>query len=330
MIRWASYAPAVEARGSWWDHSLLEEWFGHEPPTARPVVIVPGVSLWEHDAQERLLADLDHLGPCALIVSKDESPKPYLARLTAPERAVFVHYARPGHLQLPGVTALPIGAPAPTAAALAEASPLRPRLSWSFAGQVNTDRRREMVESFTQVPNGEILTTSGFAAGDPHADHITRLATTRLAPAPAGPVSVDTFRCWEALEASALPLVERWTQIEDQGAVAEALVGDLGVPLVDEWASTAADYGTRPPGGIERAGALASIRWAVRRSWLRDEILGHHPRCIRVDVRDIGTRSLPDAVGITGTADAATALLRRAARWLHTEGRGRSLTLEEG
>lgn len=85
------------------------------------------------------------------------------------------------------------------------------RHPWSFLGQVTHARREECVSMLRLRPDaldGVLVETEGFTQGWPHGDYWRALANSKVALAPSGPVSPDSFRTYEALEAGAIPIAD--------------------------------------------------------------------------------------------------------------------------
>lgn len=77
-----------------------------------------------------------------------------------------------------------------------------------LAGQ-NTHERRHL--AFRAIANCEdacTLPTPGFTQGMDSGTYAANMQAAKVAPCPAGPVTADTFRVWEALEAHALPVID--------------------------------------------------------------------------------------------------------------------------
>ncbi len=79
----------------------------------------------------------------------------------------------------------------------------------SFMGQDTHQRRHELVESLSNVQQlSYVKTSKQFAGGIDPVDYIRVLCNTKIAPAPGGPVAVDSFRLYEALEAGCLVVAD--------------------------------------------------------------------------------------------------------------------------
>ncbi|HCN78222.1 MAG TPA: hypothetical protein DIT13_13630 [Verrucomicrobiales bacterium] len=148
----------------------------------------------------------------------------------------FSHVIRSYHhtaLELPGITQIPLG-------------PCRdvrmggkPRLSserqfvWSFAGQV-TATRSSMMECLRDMQPNSLRVTAGAPAAqtmlEPGA-YRELLRESVFVPCPMGNVNLDSFRLYEALDAGALPIVERRPWLD----YFTRLLGNHPLPSVTSW-----------------------------------------------------------------------------------------------
>lgn len=85
-----------------------------------------------------------------------------------------------------------------------------PMYDWSFCGQNTHKRRYDLTHCLERMSGGYLNTTQGFAQGLNRKDYIETLCQTRVAPAPGGPVHVDSFRAYEALEAGCNVVVDMY------------------------------------------------------------------------------------------------------------------------
>ena len=93
-------------------------------------------------------------------------------------------------------------------------TPLKP-VQWSFSGQITNGRRKQAANGLrllrSRIP-GELLETQGFTQGISRSEFLAQLRVTKIAPAPGGPCTADTFRMYEALEAGCVPLADETCQ----------------------------------------------------------------------------------------------------------------------
>lgn len=89
-------------------------------------------------------------------------------------------------------------------------------IDYYFAGQITHSRRQEMakyigvIKEFMHVNNlhGMFVPTKGFTQGDPHDLYYRNMANSKVAYAPSGPETPDSFRLFEALEAGCIPVAD--------------------------------------------------------------------------------------------------------------------------
>lgn len=110
-----------------------------------------------------------------------------------------------------------------------------------FWGQVTHLQRERMEQAFPD----KVFATDGFMEGLDHGTYMTNLARTKVALAPSGPQTPESFRLWEALECGAVPIVDQGPLPDELGrAVAgyprgfwDMLLGyNPPFPVVDDWA----------------------------------------------------------------------------------------------
>ena len=80
---------------------------------------------------------------------------------------------------------------------------------WVFQGQVNHERRRRMARQLRRRrDHGAFNISEGFAAGIDPEEFMLQMAASKIALAPSGPATPDSFRVAEALEAGCVPIVD--------------------------------------------------------------------------------------------------------------------------
>lgn len=77
-----------------------------------------------------------------------------------------------------------------------------------LAGQNTHDRRRKAFAAVAQIEGSVSYPTQGFTQGMDPQEYRDRMVRTRVAPAPSGVFSPDSFRLYEALESHALPIAD--------------------------------------------------------------------------------------------------------------------------
>jgi hypothetical protein len=105
-------------------------------------------------------------------------------------------------------------------------------LTWFFAGDWKADRNL-MANAFRHLPGGFLSIPKSFFGerGISRADYLSKLASSRFAPAPAGNVCIETCRPYEALHFGAVPLLPK-TRFADPY---RDLFGSHPLPTFYDW-----------------------------------------------------------------------------------------------
>lgn len=253
-IVWVSYRkPDIIARG-YWDQGLLERimdrtvWrpvnaltFEHHDgfdtlPTGRgAVVVVPAQHHADVELVDRLNHDISSLPWCLLILTGDEcSLFPWRA-LHHPNMRLWIMTPRREIHQQSGARFIGEGWHADTPDTLAAGTPNK-TLDWFFAGQVTHPRRSQCARILQTLHDGELIQTEGFTLGLDRHDYLHRMAAAKVAPAPSGPGTPDSFRLYEALEAGALPIADARCPNRHNDRYWQLVYGDVPFPIIDDWA----------------------------------------------------------------------------------------------
>lgn len=249
-IIWLNFNEDAPNRG-YWDQGLLEDlfagrlwrtpgWpgFGHYdsiPPNCQGAVIVlPGRQNAALSAQVQ--AEIQSLEWVLLIVTGDEENEFPLEDITHPNIRKWCMDPNPN--RNPGCSNyLGSGYP-PGMREYLSSHPQQRELDWFFSGQVTHSRRVDCVDAIRNIPNGVLFESDGFTKGFDQEEYWSLMSKARVAPCPGGPVSPDSFRLFEALEAGCVPLADGFS-----GKVADGdpsfwttVLGDkLPFPIVQDW-----------------------------------------------------------------------------------------------
>lgn len=203
-VFWLSKKDGTPGRG-YWDQNLLEELlidFNHlEVSSINPgykggIVIIPGA--YQAPYIDEINQELNKLHWCIVIVTSDEENNFPLDELKHPRMKLFANYYNDKTKNVDHW--LPIG-PARSVVALTDKIH-----NWAFMGQITHDERREYAKVLRKRDDGFLLETDGFAKGLEPLEYHKVLASTKVVPAPGGPISEDSFRLYEAIEAGAVPI----------------------------------------------------------------------------------------------------------------------------
>lgn len=252
-VLWVSYHDGTPARG-YWDQGVIERllqgklWkpvVGHtfasedewtEGMADGAVVVLPA----RHHASdvERLNQDLSRLPWVLLLLTGDEEHVFPVDQLKHRRMLVYEMTPRPGSS---ADRYLPNGWPQqaqdllPTYAIEARDRPF----DWYFAGQVTHSRRHECVQQLRDLkqPSGVLIETGGFTQGLPQPLYYSNMASAKVVPCPSGPMTPDTFRLYEALEAGCLPIADSRTpnDAEPTGYWQQLFGEEVPFPVVDDW-----------------------------------------------------------------------------------------------
>lgn len=81
---------------------------------------------------------------------------------------------------------------------------------WYFAGQVNHERRTECAKALSTMFHGKFCPTSGFWQGLGRDEYYTNMRMAKVIPCPSGPLTPDSFRFAEAMEAGCIPILDAY------------------------------------------------------------------------------------------------------------------------
>jgi hypothetical protein len=249
-----SYHDEINARG-YWDHGFLlwllsrtsgwreQSFLAYVPKGQGAVVVVPA----RHHAADadvaRLNSELASLPWCLLILSGDEEHLFPVSAINHPNIRIWVQTPSSRHHDGLAIRRIPTWFPRQMAEPLTPFPPTESReLTWFFAGQVTNPERDMMMSEVHKVPaSSAFFQTQAFAAqAIPHDLYYQLMRQSRLALCPAGPMTTDTFRVFEALESGCLPVTSaRSSYGEDENYWDWVFPADDPHPfvVVDDWTS---------------------------------------------------------------------------------------------
>lgn len=119
------------------------------------------------------------------------------------------------------------------------------RVEWSdrpykagFSGQITHQRREELKQHMISLPETYFNGTGGFTQGLTFESYFQMMVKCVTVPAPSGPVTLDSFRAYEALESGAIPILDLNCPKTQNGTRYWDAVFGIGHPLptVSHWA----------------------------------------------------------------------------------------------
>lgn len=226
-IIWLSVKEGTPARG-YWDQRLLEEFFEKEDHsemtfihkgTQEAIVVIPGA--YQADYIDQINLELANVENLTVIITSDEENNFPIDELSHPNMRVYADYYNPKYTS--EIHWLPIG----PANVFPISFPAKTR-DFVFIGQVTHEARYKYVEQLKERTDGFMVLTEGFAQGMPPEDYYKTLASAKVVPSPAGNISPDAFRTYEAICAGAVPIPtnSEWHQ---------KVFGEVPFPVVDDY-----------------------------------------------------------------------------------------------
>jgi hypothetical protein len=195
-----------------WDYGLLKEIFTKYdieqvkvtslPKEERAFVVIPGPQNLNHE--EYINQEIQNISRLVLFINGDEEGAFDISKISHPNAEIWVQYPYDKHEKY---NKLPIGTPQH----LKWLAPEYPKKEYDvcFSGQITHQRRQQIAKVMPSLHNALFTPTEGFAQGGAPADYYKALASSKIAPAPAGNETIDTFRFFEAIEMLCLPVGDR-------------------------------------------------------------------------------------------------------------------------
>lgn len=110
-------------------------------------------------------------------------------------------------------------------------------LNWFFSGQVNHSRRYQCCTQLEKRSDGFLCKTAGFWQGLTRQEYYAKMVSAKVIPCPAGPVTPDTIRMAEALEAGCVPIIDEkpGARVFPNGFWPYVLGENPPFPIVQNW-----------------------------------------------------------------------------------------------
>lgn len=207
------------------------------------VVIFPCGHYAEHcsvgAALQKLQKLIDSMPWSVVIATSDEGSTFPWHRFEKPESCrLWVMTPRPENQYPPGTFFIGEGCPSSPkwVRACASLPNWRKTEDVFFMGQVNHERREQMVEAIRNLRcDWTMDRTGGFTQGLPKNDYLRLMTQAIMVPAPSGPATQDSFRFYEALEAQAIPIPDAFRPGSTEGDYWPMLFGDDYGPPIEDW-----------------------------------------------------------------------------------------------
>lgn len=196
-INYLSVVEGVPA-SSYWDHTFLKDLLEDLPDGDREVFLIPGAYQSDEVSIARINYELSKHRKVMVFITSDEERKLDCSNISHPDMILYCQYGGCPH-------SFPIGYTSETRKHLKDIGLVDKDLYFFFAGQLNSEYRREMFSNLAFCANSILFGTNGFAQGLKPEEYYGYMARALRAAAPGGHVSPDSFRFYEALEAGAVP-----------------------------------------------------------------------------------------------------------------------------
>jgi len=202
--------PLDSANGKW-DYGFLKQTFEKNkieevvvdalPQDERAFVVIPGKG--NAGKENDIGKELNNIQRVVLFITGDEENLFNVDKIKHSNISIWIQYPNKTHQEY---NKLPIGAPQHIKDNLPEYS--QKIYDVCFAGQITHQRRQQLASIMTSLNNSIYKPTDGFAKGSSPKDYYKDLFSAKIAPAPAGVVSVDSFRFFEAIEMLCVPIAD--------------------------------------------------------------------------------------------------------------------------
>lgn len=144
-----------------------------------------------------------------------------------------------------------------------------------LAAQNTHPRRHECFDRLARGKSHKVIETEGFTQGIEPDAYAALMMDVKVAPCPSGPVSPDSFRVWEALQAHAVPIADDITPGYDSAGYWRLLFPDAPFPILTDYADLNGWIGDQVFQWPENANRITA--WWMRQKrtyahWLRDDL----------------------------------------------------------
>lgn len=201
----------LDSANAKWDYGLLKQTFEKNkidqviidtlPQEERAFVVIPGKG--NAGKEQDINNELNNINRVVLFITGDEENLFDVDQITHNNISIWVQYPTRKHQKY---NKLPIGTPQHIKDNLPEYS--EKTHTSCFAGQITHKRRQQLADIMPNIKNSIYKPTDGFAKGDSPKEYYKNLLSAKIAPAPAGVVSIDSFRFFEAIEMLCMPIAD--------------------------------------------------------------------------------------------------------------------------
>jgi hypothetical protein len=198
------------------------------PKTDRAFVVIPGYD--SHGKERFINKHLSKIDRVVLFVTSDEAAFFDADKIHHPNIEIWIQSPYEKHQEY---NTFPIGCPSFIKDNLPEYKDKHYDLF--FSGQVTHCRRKELDSVMPTIPNSLHNPTSGFMQGYGQKEYYEHMSRSRIVPAPAGNVTIDSFRFYEAIEMLCLPLADGVNSRDNRVPFWELMFDDMPARIVYDW-----------------------------------------------------------------------------------------------
>lgn len=209
----------------YWDMAFINDLLDGLPESNRTVFIIPGA--YQSDVIDEINAVLSEHPKVLVFITSDEEGKFPIHKLKHPDMEFYSQYGTSANM-------IPLGYTPETRKQLKRLDAIKKNTSFFFSGQINHVRRKQMADALRRHWHYSFFETDGFAKGMNPEDYYSHMALARVVPCPPGNQTQDSFRLYEALEAGAVPIVDRFSA-QGNGNYWERLFPDAPFPVLSRY-----------------------------------------------------------------------------------------------
>lgn len=239
MVNVIHYSANLESPASgYWDMAFLEDLLSNPilqnmSTNNGAAVIIPGA--YQSEYIKEINSELAKYKWVLLFITSDEEGRFPIEKISHPNIKIWVQYPKQGRHDKYGK--LPLGYTSETRKNLVFTEKTQDVF---YAGQKTHERRimcsNALKEVRKKIGNTYTVDTFGFSQGLSPREYMENMCNTKVAPAPAGPVSADSFRVYEALEAGAVPIFDQISAAGDH-EYANYLFGEVPFSTITNYES---------------------------------------------------------------------------------------------
>lgn len=191
--------------GTLYPHGLEVQHHTGYPRTSGAICVLPG-QYW-HEQTDQITEAIERYDWCLCIRTADEEDLFDISKVKHSNIKWWCQTPREGREYPEGTRFFGVGFP-PYFNELPQEPPVRD-IDVFLSAQNTHIRRTECFAALKKVSGAvEVNPTKGFTQGFSEHGYLWRMLRAKVAPAPSGAVSPDSFRVFEALEAHAVPVVD--------------------------------------------------------------------------------------------------------------------------